>query len=143
MTLTDSIALSSAMEMKKKWGGEFPSWEEYKKALQSGRVKTHKTIAVKFMMSPLSRGVGGVPISRRVLYNITMWLSFLVIPVVIISWFVSGFTAWWILGSFFAARYLNQFTRNGYCVEMEMSAKENQKIYEDLVGVGAFIFSPE
>lgn len=138
MDLKDQIAESVVKELKEIWGGNLLSWEDYKQASKKGRVRANKTVAAKAIH------MKGIPIAYLIIFGvITLWLGFLLFPITLISWFFRDFSAWWILGSFFAALFLVKISRAGHCEGMIHGAERNDKLYELLVRKGAFLFSPE
>lgn len=138
MSMNEQIAQSAVQEMKEVWGGDLPSWEEYKKASQSRRVRANKTVAAQAIH------MQGIPKAYFIIYGIiTIWTGFLIFPATVIAWFFMDFSAWWILGSFFAAWFLVKVSREGHCEAMKHGAEKNQQLYEILVNNGAFLFHPE
>ena len=86
----------------------------------------------------------GIPLAYFIIYGvITLWLGFLLFPAIIIAWFFLDFSAWWILGSLFAAWFLVKVSREGHCEGMKHGAERSEKLYEILVSNGAFLFGPE
>lgn len=125
-------------EMKEIWGGNLPSWEDFKKALKDGRVRSNKTIAAQLIH------MKGMPKADFIIWGvIVVWLGFLIFPTTLIAWFFMEFSAWWILGSLFVAWFLIKVSRQGHCQSMEHAAERDEKLYEMLVSSGAFLFRPD
>ena len=138
MDINEQIAESAVKELKEMWGGNLPKWEDFKKASKNGRVRANKTVAAQAIH------MKGIPKAYFIIYGvITLWLGFLIFPATLIAWFFMGFSAWWILGSFFAAWFLVKVSREGHCEGMKHGAERNEKFYEILVNNGAFLFSPD
>lgn len=138
MDINHQIAESAVKEMKEIWDGNLPSWEDYKNASKKGRVKANKTVAAQAIQ------MKGIPIAYFIIYGlITLWLGFLLFPVTLLAWFFMDFSAWWVIGSFFAALFLVKLSRAGHCEGMMHGAERNEKLYELLVRNGAFLFDPE
>ena len=137
MDINDQIAQSSVQDMKKMWDGTLQTWEDFKKASRNGRVRANKTVAAQAIH------MKGMPIGYFIIYGlITLWLGFLVFPATLIVWFFMEFSAWWLLGSLFAAWFLVKISREGHCEGMKHGAERNEKFYEILVNNGAFLFHP-
>lgn len=47
MGMNEQIAQSAVQEMKEMWGGNLPTWEDYKKASKNGRVRANKTVSAQ------------------------------------------------------------------------------------------------
>ena len=47
MDINEQIAQSAVQDLKKMWGGNLPTWEDFKKASKNGRVKANKSTAAK------------------------------------------------------------------------------------------------
>ena len=125
-------------EMKEIWGGNLPSWEDFKKALKDGRVRSNKTIAAQVIH------MKGMPKADLIIWGvIVLWLGFLIFPATLIAWFFTDFSPWWILGSLFAALFLIKVSREGHCQSMEHGAECDEKLYEMLVSNGAFLYRPD
>jgi len=138
MDINEQIAESAVKELKEMWGGNLPTWEDFKKASKNSRVRANKTVAAQAIH------MKGIPKAYFIIYGIiTLWLGFLIFPATLIAWFFMGFSAWWILGSFFAAWFLVKVSREGHCEGMKHGAERNEKFYEILVNNGAFLFSPD
>jgi hypothetical protein len=138
MTFNEQIENPAVMELLKVWGGRLPNWEEYKKAYRDGRVRGNKTVAAQAIY------LEGIPKPYLIIYGIiTLWLGFLMFPITAIAWFFLDFSAWWILGSFFAAWLLVKISREGHCEGMKHGAEINEELYEALVNNGAFLFLPD
>ena len=138
MDITEQIAESAVEELKEISGGNLPSWDEYKKASKNGRVRANKTVAAQAIT------MKGIPIAYFIIYGLmTLPLGFLLFPATLIAWFFMDFSAWWILGSIFAAYFLVKLSRAGHCEGMMHGAERNEKLYELLVSNGAFLFGPD
>ena len=138
MDLNKAIAESAVDDLKNMWGGNLPSWEDYKKAAKNGRVRANKTVAAEAI------NMQGIPKGYVIIYGlITLWLGFLIFPLTVIVWFLMSFSAWWILGSVFAAWFLVKLSRYGHCQGMIHAAEIHEPLYELLVRNGAFLFSPD
>ena len=138
MDMNEQIAQSAAQGLKEMWGGDLPTWEDFKKASKNGRVRTNKTVAAEAIH------MKDIPKAYFIIYGvITLWLGYLIFPATLISWFFVGFSAWWILGSLFAAWFLVKVSRKGHCEGMKHGAERNEKFYERLVSNGAFLFGPD
>lgn len=138
MGINEQIAQSTVQELKELWGGNLPTWGDYKKARKNGRVIADKTIAAQAIH------MKGIPIAFLITYGLfTLWLGFLIFPMTVIGWFFMDFSAWWILGALFAASFLVKVSREGHCEGMMYGAERNEKLYEILVNNGAFLFGPE
>jgi hypothetical protein len=55
---------SVASDLKARWNGRFPTWEEFQGASKSGRVQVNKNIGIKAIW------LTGVPKSFMILYGI-------------------------------------------------------------------------
>ncbi|MDA8137570.1 MAG: hypothetical protein M0036_02850 [Desulfobacteraceae bacterium] len=138
MGMNEQIAQSAVQDMKDIWGGNLPSWDEYKKAYNSGRVRANKTVAAQAI------NLRGIPKAYFILYDvITLWTGFLIFPATLIAYFFMDFSAWWILGAFFAAWFLVKLSREGHCEGMKCGAERNEQLYQILINNGAFLFEPE
>ena len=138
MGMNEQVAQNAVRKMEEMWGGKLPTWEDYKKAYKSGRVRANKTVAAQVIF------MKGISKAYLIIYGIiTLWLGFLLFPATVIAWFFMDFSAWWILGAFFAAWFLVKVSREGHCEAMKHGAEKNEKFYEILVNNGAFLFSPE
>ena len=137
MDINEQIAESAVKELKEIWGGTLPTWKDFKKASKNGRVRANKTVAAQAIH------MKGIPKAYFIIYGvITLWLGFLIFPATLIAWFFMDFSAWWILGSSFAAWFLVKVSREGHCEGMKHGAERNEKFYEILVNNGAFLFGP-
>ena len=137
MGMNEQVALSVVQDMKEMWGGNLPTWEDFKQALKNGRVRANKTVAVQAIQ------MKGIPKAYFIMYGIiTLWLGFLIFPATLIAWFFMKFSAWFILGSAFAAWFLVKVSREGHCEAMKHGAERNEKFYEILINSGAFLFGP-
>jgi len=137
MSLNKQIAISVVEQMKESWGGRLPSWEEFRKASDDGRVRTNKNIAAQAVYSQ------GVPKAYLIIYGIiTIWMGFLVFPATAVAWFFFDFSAWWIAAALIAGWFLIKVSRDGHCRAIEEGAKRNKDLYEVLVSAGAFWFEP-
>lgn len=135
MGINEQITESTVKEMKEIWGGNLPSWEDFKKASKDGRVRANKTVAAQAIH------MKGIPKAYFIIYGIiTLWLGFLLFPATIVAWFFMDFSAWWILGSLFAAWFLVKVSREGHCEGMKDGAERNKELYEMLISNGAFLF---
>jgi hypothetical protein len=47
MGINEQLAQSAVQEMKQLWGGNLPTWEDYKIAYKNGRVRANKTVAAE------------------------------------------------------------------------------------------------
>jgi|LGVF01.1.fsa_nt_gb hypothetical protein len=138
MDMNEQIAQSAVQDLKEMWGGNLPTWEDFKKASKNGRVRANKTVAAEAIH------MKGIPKAYFIIYGvITLWLGFLIFPATLISWFFMDFSAWWIFGSLFAAWFLVKVSRDGHCEGMKHGAERNGKFYEILVSNGAFLFGPD
>lgn len=138
MDINEQIAESAVKELKEMWGGNLPTWEDFKKASKNDRVRANKTVAAEAIH------MKGIPKAYFIIYGvITLWLGFLIFPASLILWFFMDFSAWWILGSLFAAWFLVKVSREGHCEGMKHGAERNEKFYEILVNNGAFLFGPD
>lgn len=136
--INEQIVESTVKEMKEMWGGNLPSWEDYKKASKKGRVRANKTLAAQAI------NMKGIPKAYFIIYGvITLWLGFLIFPAILVTWLFMDFSALWILGSLFAAWFLVKVSREGHCEGMKAGAERNKEFYEILVGNGAFVFEPD
>lgn len=137
MDINEQIAQSAVQDLKEMWGGNLPTWEDFKNASKNGRVRSNKTVAAEAIH------MEGIPKAYLIIYGvITLWFGFLIFPATLILWFFMGFSAWWILGSFFAAWFLVKVSRAGHCEAMKYAAERDEKFYEILVNNGAFLFGP-
>jgi len=138
MGINEQIAQSAVQEMKQLWGGNLPTWEDYKIAYKNGRVRANKTVAAEAIH------MNGIHKAYLIIYGvITLWIGFLIFPAAIIAWFFMDFSAWWIIGSLLVAWFLIKVSREGHCEGIKDAAEKNEKIYEILVNNGAFLFGPE
>lgn len=138
MGMNEQIAQSSIQDLKEMWGGNLPTWEDYKQAYKNGHVRANKTVASQAI------NMKGIPKAFFIIYGIiTMWLGLLLFPATLISWFLMDFSAWWFLGALFVAWFLIKVSREGHCEGMKLGAAKNEKLYEVLVDNGAFLFSPD
>lgn len=138
MDINEQIAQSAVQDLKEMWGGNLPTWEDFKKASKNGRVRANKTVAAEAIH------MKGIPKAYFIIYGvITLWLGFLIFPATLILWFFMDFSAWWIIGSLCAAWFLVKVSREGHCEGMKHGAERNEKFYEILVNNGAFLFGPD
>ena len=136
-TITQQINELTVKEMMEKWGGSLPSWEEFKLAVNGGRVKANKTIAAKAIQTQ------NVPKLSFFLYGVvTLWSGFLIVPGTIAAWFFMDFKWWWIIVAFLAAKFLIAVSREGHCHGMIIGATRNPDFYDVLIRNGAFCFDP-
>ena len=137
MGLNEQTAELTVQEMKQLWGGNLPTWEEYKMAQKNGRVRVDKTVAAKAI------NIQGFPRSYFIIYGIiTLWLGFLIFPVTLIAWFFTDFSGWWVLGSLAVSWFLVKVSREGHCEGLKHCAEKNPELYEIFVNNGAFLFGP-
>ena len=137
MDINEQIAQSAVQDLKEMWGGNLPTWEDFKKASKNSRVKVNKTVAAEAIH------MKDIPKAYFIIYGIiTLWLGFIIFPVTLVLWFFMDFSALWILGSLFAAWFLVRVSREGHCEAMKYGAERNEKFYEILVNNGAFLFGP-
>jgi len=138
MGINEQLAQSAVKELETMWGGNLPTWDDYKKAARSGRVRTNKTLAAQAI------GMKGMPKAYFIIYGIiTLWLGFLIFPATAIAWFFMDFSAWWILGALAASWFLVKVSREGHCEGIKHAAEKNEELYKILVRNGAFLFKPE
>lgn len=138
MGMNSKIAQSAVQEMKDMWGGNLPTWEDFKNASKNGRVRANKTVAAQAI------NIKGISKAYFIIYGIiTLWLGFLIFPGTVIAWFFMDFSAWWMLGALFAAWFLVKVSREGHCEAMKHGAEKSEKLYEILVNNGAFLFGPD
>jgi hypothetical protein len=136
--MNEQFNRSVVADMKKMWGGKLRTWDDFKIASKKGRVRANKCVAAQVT------SMGAVPKQYCIIYGIiTLWPGFLIFPATTIAWFFLDFSAWWILGSMFAASFLIKLSRSGHCEGMIHSAEVNEKLYETLINNGAFMFGPE
>lgn len=137
-TMNERVNRSVVDDMKEMWGGNLPTWDDFKIASKKGRVRANKTVAAQVT------SMGAVPKPYYIIYGVmTLWSGFLIVPSTAIAWFFIDFSAWWILGSMFAASFLIKLSRSGHCEGMIHGAENNEKLYEMLINSGAFMFDPE
>ena len=135
--MNEQIAQSIVQRMNELWGNQLPTWEEFKKASKDGAISANKTIAAAVIhMDPIPRGY-------FIIYGfITLWFGFLILPLTIVAWFFVSFSAWWILGALFIAKFAISISREGHCQGMICGAENNEQFYTMLINSGAFLFEP-
>jgi len=135
--MNEQTNILATQELKERWGGNLPTWEEYKKAYKNGRVRANKTVAAQAIHFV------GIPKIYTILYGIvTIWLGFLIFPLTLIVWFFMKFNWLWILGSLIAAWFFIKISREGHCEGMKLGAYRDEKLFDALVCNGAFLFGP-
>jgi hypothetical protein len=136
-TISQQIDEAEARKLAELWGGQFPSWEDFKQANTKGRVRVNKGLANKLIFSK------GIPTAHKIMFGIvTLWAAFLIPPVALLLYFFMGISAWWIVGSVAVAWYLFKVARNGQCDGLRYGAAESEQFYEAVVRNGAFMFEP-
>jgi len=136
-SLNQQVNEDAVRRLTEMWGGRLPTWQEFKSASQDGRVRVNKTIASEAIHW------AGMPTSMMVLYGIvTLWVAFLLVPIVIGLYFFDVVDGWWILGSVSVAWFLIRVSRDGQCEGIKTGAERNEALYAALVKNGAFLFEP-
>ena len=131
MGINERHAESTVQELKENWGG-IPDWNNYK---DSSNIKVDKTVATKFMGSPISGIVG-------ILNGLILGIFFLITPFAIFSVFFWNLPWWYIIIGLVATRYLIKILRYYQCNYVRNLAKKDENIYKTLVEIGAFLFYP-
>jgi hypothetical protein len=126
-----------ANDLKTLWGGRLPSWEEFKEASKTHRVRTNKGIASKGIF------LRGVPKSYQIIFGIITAAGVFLIPIIcVVLYFVGYVNAWVAVGSFFVGWYLYKVTLDGACDGIRYGAEKSEPLYQYLVSRGAFLFGP-
>jgi hypothetical protein len=137
MTYTQMEAEAIVNEMKMLWGGELPSWQEFRAAAKSGRVSANRTIAAGAIH------MNGMPKPYSIIHGIiTLWAGFLLFPITLITWFFGDYSGWWVFGAFCTSWFLIRVAREGHCQGMVDGAVRHEELYKALVSSGAFLFEP-
>jgi len=135
--LSEEIDKLVVTNLTANWGGQLPTWEEFKQAKADGRVRVNKSVATKTLFWK------GVPKTFQLLFGIVVpYAAFLVIPVSVGLYYFSNISAWWIVGSVFVAWYLFATARKGQCDGVSWGAERNAELYDALVRRGAFDILP-
>jgi hypothetical protein len=124
-------------DLRERWGGSLPTWDEFKKARKDGRVTINKGIAQKAISIP------GVPKAYHLMYGVvTPWAMFLV-PILSIILYLFGYgNGWVVLGCLFVGYLLYKITFVGACNGILDGAEANEALYQRLIFNGAFLFGP-
>jgi hypothetical protein len=137
-TIIQQINARAAANLQKMWGGRTPTWEEFKEASRGGRVRVNKSVA------NIAIHWHGMPKSHMILFGIiTLWATFLAVPIAIALHFITGISAWWIAGSAALAWYLYKVSIDGQCEGIRYGAEANEELYKALIQNGAFLFGPK
>jgi hypothetical protein len=127
-----------AEDLKALWGGRLPSWDEFKKASKTHRVRTDKGIASKGIF------LRGVPKGHQILFGIITAAGVFLIPIIsIITYFLGYVSVWVPLCSFLVGWYLYKVTLDGACDGIRYGAEKSEPLYQYLVSKGAFLFGPD
>ena len=127
--------------MHKLWGGRFPTWEEFKKANNHGRVRVNKDLANK-----LAPSVGPKAHRNRmrfvaIMLATALWAAFLALPIAIALYFligISGRSIWE-----FRSRLLLDKGGKGRAVRCPaLWSGCDEQFYLALINHGAFLFEP-
>lgn len=124
-------------DLKNLWGGRFPTWNEFKKAHEKGRIKTHKGIANQAL------SLSGIPKGYYILYGIiTPWMMFLIPIISIILYFFGYGNGWVVFGCVLSGYFLYKVTFVGACYGIAEGAAADEELYRVLISNGAFVFGP-
>lgn len=140
-TPSQRIAENAVKDMRELWGGRLPTWDEFKKANNQGRVRVNKDLANNLIL--MRRASGGVSKAYILVFgSVILWVAFLVSPIAIALYFLIGISGWWILGSLGLAWYLIKVARKGQCNALRIGAEADEQFYLALINHGAFLFGP-
>jgi hypothetical protein len=136
--VSQEINLGVAQDLKKSWGGRFPSWQEFKTANKSGRVRTNKNVGIKAIHFK------GIPRGFWLLFGIMTPCGMFAAPIVCIILASFGVWAWWtIILGLCASWFLYKVSLEGAADAIRHGAEANEALYQALVPSGAFMFTPE
>lgn len=125
-------------KLKLNYGGVMPNWQEFIKAAEKQNIKVDKTVAANAFAIPIN----GISKKLTNFVGLLLWLSFLLAPVTLFAWVFNDISAWWIVISFVASRFLINAIRKYTCIFLIKLAIKNESCYIHLVNCGAFIFKP-
>ncbi len=137
LSLDERICEMTMSDLKKQWDGRLPTWDEYKKANNDGRVKTNKGVANKALSLP------GVPKFYYIMFGLIIpWGMFLVPSIAIILYFFGYGNGWMVFGCILGGIALYKLTFVGACYGVMEGAAANERLYQTLICNGAFLFGP-
>lgn len=124
-------------DLKTRWNGRLPTWEEFRAANKSGRVRANKSIGMKAI------NLQGIPRSFWFLFGIVTPWGMYIVPLACAILAILGIWGWWtIIVGLFASWFLYKVTLEGAADAIRHGAAENELLYQALVSKGAFLFSP-
>jgi hypothetical protein len=136
--VSQEINRGVAQDLKKSWGGRFPTWQEFKAANKAGRVRVNKNVGMKAIHFK------GIPRGFWLPFGIlTPWGMFAA-PIACIILASVGVWAWWtIIFGLCASWFLYKVSLEGAADAIRHGAEGNEALYQALVPSGAFMFTPE
>jgi hypothetical protein len=134
----DLLVHESVMrELRERWGGRLPTWDEFKKARKVGGVTINKGIAQKAISIP------GVPKAYYWVYGVVTPCAMFLVPIISILTYLFGYgNGWVVFGCFFVGYLLYKVTFVGACYGVLDGAERNETLYQRLILNGAFLFGP-
>lgn len=124
-----------------KWGGQLPSWTEFKDANASGAVMVNSAVATRSLYRASKMGNG--PKIFWIIYGLALpAIATLSVPVAIAGWIIFGFAWWWAPLSFVLTWFLYKVILQGACDGVREAAFLSERFYLTLVSQGAFLFGP-
>jgi hypothetical protein len=135
--ISQEIDNSIARDLKKLWGGRFPTWEEFQTASKAGQVRANKGIGIKAIHLP------GIPRGFWFLFGIVTPCGMIAVPIACISLAMFGVVGWWtLIPGLFASWLLYKVSLEGAGDAIRYGAVENEALYQALVCKGGFLFGP-
>lgn len=117
------------------WGGRIPEWEEFRDAVNGGRVEVDKRAAHLLIKT----SVGFLPFYWRLFfYYILPWIALLLIPSAVIAFFLDAVGVWAIFASGPLVWLVGKISYAGQREGIKWSAYESSHMYNELIHYGAF-----
>ena len=139
MNINNQISQLNLREVKEAWGGRIPSWEEFKEAKKSGKIRVDQVLASRVF----NVNSKGIPKPWFIIYGLIVpWLMFLSIPLSIAFTYFLNLNWWSVAGGIFLSWFLFKVASQGHCDAILDGAEQNKELYEFLIQNGAFIFHP-
>jgi hypothetical protein len=128
--VSQEINFGVAQDLKKSWGGRFPSWQEFKAANKSGRVRTNKNVGIKAIHFK------GIPRGFWLLFGIVTPCGMFAGPIVCIICARFGVWSWWtIILGLCASWFLYKVSLEGAADAIRHGAEANEALYQALFRV--------